>query len=80
MFLNRQPDAVPHALLHNLAHNQIIHERVVFVTIAIKDIPWVPAGVNRAITVKSDPGTILHVAWPGGVSKATTSATYSSVP
>ncbi len=43
------------------------------------DIPWVPAGVNRAITVKSDPGTILHVAWPGGVSKATTSATQTMI-
>jgi KUP system potassium uptake protein len=43
VFLNREPDAVPHALLHNLAHNQVMHERTVFVTIVIKEVPWVPA-------------------------------------
>ena len=34
---------MPHALLHNLAHNQVMHERTVFVTIVIKEVPWVPA-------------------------------------
>ena len=26
------PDRVPHALLHNLKHNKVLHERVVFLT------------------------------------------------
>src|SRR2546430_11590230 len=43
------------------------------------DMPWVPAGIARAIKFESEPGTIVHVAWPGGVSKATTSATQAVI-
>ncbi|MBI3571888.1 MAG: potassium transporter Kup [Gammaproteobacteria bacterium] len=43
VFLTSTPGAVPHALLHNLAHNKVLHERVVFLTVVIKDVPWVPA-------------------------------------
>ena len=43
VFLTSTHGAVPHALLHNLAHNKVLHERVVFLTVVIKDVPWVPA-------------------------------------
>ena len=43
VFLTSTPGTVPHALLHNLAHNKVLHERVVFLTALIKDVPWVPA-------------------------------------
>ena len=33
---------MPHALLHNLAHNKVIHERVIFLTVDIREVPWVP--------------------------------------
>jgi len=42
VFMVANADAVPHALLHNLAHNKVLHERVVFVTVAIEEVPWVP--------------------------------------
>jgi len=42
VFLTSTPGAVPHAMLHNLAHNKVLHERVVFLTVLIKDVPWVP--------------------------------------
>ena len=42
IFLIGDPDAVPHALLHNLAHNKILHERIVFLTVVYRDEPWVP--------------------------------------
>ena len=42
IFLTATPDATPHALLHNLNHNQVLHERVVFLTVEIRDVPWVP--------------------------------------
>lgn len=32
---------VPQALLHNLKHNQVLHERNVIVTVHFKDEPWV---------------------------------------
>ena len=43
VFLISAPESVPHALLHNLAHNKVLHERVVFLTVIIEDVPWVPA-------------------------------------
>ncbi len=44
VFLTSAPGAVPHALLHNLAHNKVLHERVVFLTVVVKEVPFVPAG------------------------------------
>ncbi len=44
IFMAPESGAVPHALLHNLSHNKVLHERVIFVTVIISDIPYVPAG------------------------------------
>ncbi len=33
---------VPQALLHNLKHNQVLHQRNVIVTVVFDDVPWVP--------------------------------------
>ena len=41
IFLRGESDGVPHALLHNLSHNKVLHERVVFLTVYIKEEPWV---------------------------------------
>jgi KUP system potassium uptake protein len=41
IFLSSSPGSVPHALLHNLKHNKVLHERVVFLTIVPRDIPVV---------------------------------------
>jgi KUP system potassium uptake protein len=35
------PDGVPHALLHNLKHNKVLHERVMLLTVRIEDMPYV---------------------------------------
>ncbi|QOL50895.1 potassium transporter Kup [Massilia litorea] len=43
IFLRGETDGVPHALLHNLSHNKVLHERVVFLTVHIREEPWVPA-------------------------------------
>ncbi|MBI2313620.1 MAG: potassium transporter Kup [Betaproteobacteria bacterium] len=42
VFLTQNPKGVPPALLHNLKHNKVLHGRVVLVTVAVKDIPYVP--------------------------------------
>jgi KUP system potassium uptake protein len=42
IFLTSAPDSVPHALLHNLKHNKVLHERTVFLTIVTHDVPFVP--------------------------------------
>ncbi|MES2317236.1 MAG: potassium transporter Kup [Pseudomonadota bacterium] len=43
IFLRGESDGVPHALLHNLSHNKVLHERVVFLTVHMIEEPWVPA-------------------------------------
>ncbi|QQE86981.1 potassium transporter Kup [Azotobacter chroococcum] len=42
VFLAARADVVPHALLHNLLHNQVLHERVVLLTVVSEDTPRVP--------------------------------------
>jgi KUP system potassium uptake protein len=36
------PDTVPQALMHNLKHNQVLHERNVILTVLFHDVPWIP--------------------------------------
>ena len=42
VFMTANPDLVPAALLHNLKHNKVLHERVVLMKIDTCDIPHVP--------------------------------------
>ncbi|MEO8102666.1 MAG: potassium transporter Kup [Betaproteobacteria bacterium] len=42
VFMTVNPDSVPKALLHNMKHNQVLHERIVVLTIVNEDIPRVP--------------------------------------
>ncbi|HYL91363.1 MAG TPA: potassium transporter Kup, partial [Burkholderiales bacterium] len=42
VYLTATPDATPQALLHSLKHFQTLHERVVFLTIEFRDVPWIP--------------------------------------
>jgi len=39
VFMTGQADFVPGALLHNLKHNKVLHERVLFVTVINEDVP-----------------------------------------
>jgi KUP system potassium uptake protein len=50
VFLTATPDAVPHALLHNLNHNKVLHERVVFLTVRVKRVPWLAFGERVEVT------------------------------
>jgi KUP system potassium uptake protein len=38
VFLTARSDAVPHALLHNMLHNQVLHSQVVLLTVVSEDI------------------------------------------
>lgn len=42
VFLTADADSVPHALLHNLKHNQVLHERVVVLAVRTRPVPRVP--------------------------------------
>src|SRR4029453_7021065 len=41
VFMTTSMTGVPHALLHNLKHNKVLHERVMLLTVRIEDIPFV---------------------------------------
>ena len=41
VFMTTSMSGVPHALLHNLKHNKVLHERVMLLTVRIEDVPFV---------------------------------------
>jgi KUP system potassium uptake protein len=43
IFMSSANQGVPSALLHNIKHNKVLHERVVILTVAIEDVPFVEA-------------------------------------
>jgi KUP system potassium uptake protein len=49
VFMTSTPDGVPHALLHNLKHNKVLHERVILLTVKIADVPVVKSTSRFAI-------------------------------
>jgi len=62
VFLSASPEIVPAALLHNLKHNQVLHERVIILTVKVEEVPSVPPR-NRAEVHDSGEGfyrVILH--------------------
>jgi len=44
VFLSASAEGVPAALLHNLKHNQVLHERVLILTVLVEELPQVEAG------------------------------------
>jgi KUP system potassium uptake protein len=50
VFMTTAPEGVPHALLHNLKHNKVLHERVMLLTVRIEDVPYVEEGSRFNLT------------------------------
>ncbi len=42
VFMTSNPEGVPNAMLHNLMHNKVLHERVVLLNVQVHDVPYVP--------------------------------------
>lgn len=59
VFMTGSSQTVPHALLHNLKHNKVLHERVVFLTIETANVPYVRE--NERIVVKNLSPTFWQV-------------------
>ena len=53
VFLTADPDAAPAALLHNLKHNHVLHERNLIVTVTVANRPRVPDDERVRIDVLS---------------------------
>jgi KUP system potassium uptake protein len=54
VFLTAQLGLVPHALLHNLKHNKVLHERNVFLTVKTLEVPHAPADQRLKIDAIGD--------------------------
>ena len=50
VFMYGSADGTPPALVHNLAHNKVLHEKIVFLTVVTEDIPHVRS--KERVTVK----------------------------
>jgi KUP system potassium uptake protein len=55
VFMTGNPDYVPGALLHNLKHNKVLHEKVLFLTVLTEDVPVAPPE-TRATVEELSPG------------------------
>jgi KUP system potassium uptake protein len=51
VFLTGNPDYVPTSLLHNLKHNKVLHENVLFVTVQNEDVPEVSQRRRSEVSV-----------------------------
>ena len=51
VFLTAEIGTVPNALLHNLKHNKVLHEKNVFVTVQAHEVPWIQ--IDKRAEVKS---------------------------
>ncbi len=51
LFLTPDTDGVPHALLHNLKHNKVLHERIVVLTVRFSEIPHAPIEERAEVEV-----------------------------
>jgi len=57
VFMTGSHQYVPHALLHNMKHNKVIHERVVLLTLVTLDVPFI-ADSER---VKIEPSATISI-------------------
>ena len=49
VFLSSSPNTIPTALLHNIKHNQVLHERVLILTVKVEQVPHVEPAARLEI-------------------------------
>lgn len=59
LFMTPNPEGVPHAMLHNLKHNKVLHEKVVILTVKFLDVPH--TNVEERVTVVAMPHEFYRV-------------------
>jgi len=55
VFMYGNLDGTPPALVHNLAHNKVLHEKIVFLTVVTEDVPHV-AAADRVVVKRMGKG------------------------
>ncbi len=54
IFMTAEPTGIPLALLHNVKHNKVLHERNIFLTIFVEEVPYVKKMARLEITPLKD--------------------------
>ena len=54
IFMTADKGVVPHALLHNLKHNKVLHERNIFLTVETLSVPYAAKGERLKVTSIGD--------------------------
>ncbi|NNP74312.1 potassium transporter Kup [Acinetobacter defluvii] len=54
IFLTGNTNIVPHAMLHNIKHNKVLHERNIMVTVITRDVPYVTNQERIRVEVLDD--------------------------
>jgi KUP system potassium uptake protein len=49
VFLASRPDDIPPALLHNVKHNRVLHQRILVLTVRPEQIPYVDDGMQATV-------------------------------
>ncbi len=61
VFLTADPNVVPHALMHNLKHNKVLHERNVFLHVETLPVPYAAAAQRLKMESIGDEFYRVHV-------------------
>ena len=59
LFMTPNPEGVPHAMLHNLKHNKVLHEKIVILTVRFSDYPH--TNLAERVTVEALPFEFYRV-------------------
>jgi KUP system potassium uptake protein len=59
LFMTPNPEGVPHAMLHNLKHNKVLHEKVVILTVRFLDFPH--TNLEERVSVEALPYEFYRV-------------------
>jgi len=59
IFMTPNPNGVPHAMLHNLKHNKVLHEKVILLRVKIEDYPY--ASEEERVKVEKLPHEFYRV-------------------
>ncbi|MDP1609459.1 MAG: potassium transporter Kup [Sulfuritalea sp.] len=54
IFMTTRPDGVPRAMLHNMLHNKVLHERVILLNVNMQDIPHVDEAERVRVETLTD--------------------------
>jgi KUP system potassium uptake protein len=62
VFMTGNPGSTPPALVHNLTHNKVLHEQVVFLSVLTREVPHVPPGERVEVEAlgKSTYAVVAH--------------------